>query len=118
MFWEAYWWAAAAWLTPSAGSPFHRNISDSGIGKALIKAALSTMPPECTVHVDTFVEGSPGAGAARRLYESCGFVPGDVWWEGEIVRQRYVRTPRMIDMNPEGASALVPFPRQAGRGLG
>lgn len=81
---------AIRWLAVSSQ---HQRL---GIGKALISTALSAMPPECTVHVDTFVEGSPGAEPARGLYESCGFVPGDVSCEGRIVRQRYVLRPRMI----------------------
>lgn len=72
------------------------NFQRLGVGKALVEAALSTTPLDCTVHVDTFVEGSPGADAARRLYESCGFIPGDIWGEGELVRQRYVRRPRTV----------------------
>jgi GNAT superfamily N-acetyltransferase len=78
---------AIRWLAVSS------NFQRLGIGKLLVEAAISTTPPESTIHVDTFVAGSPGAGAARRLYECCGFIPADIWREGEVVRQRYVRRP-------------------------
>lgn len=64
-----------------------------GVGKSLVKAVIASLPAQVSIHVDTFVTGSPGAGPARRLYESCGFIPGDVWREGDVVRQRYVRWP-------------------------
>ncbi len=79
---------AIRWLAVSS------NFQRLGVGKALVEAALLTTSPACTVHVDTFVDGSPGASAARRLYSSCGFIPGDIWGEGELIRQRYVRRPR------------------------
>lgn len=81
---------AIRWLAVSS------NFRRLGIGKRLVEAAISTTPPESTVHVDTFVAGRPGAGAARQLYESCGFIPGDIWREGEVVRQRYVRRPYSV----------------------
>ncbi|MCB5203760.1 GNAT family N-acetyltransferase [Neorhizobium sp. T786] len=71
---------------------FHR----LGIGKLLLEAAISTTPPESSVYVDTFVAGSPGADAARRLYECCGFFPADIWREGDVVRQRYLRRPYSV----------------------
>jgi GNAT superfamily N-acetyltransferase len=78
---------AIRWLAVST------NFQRLGIGKLLVEAAISTTPPKSTIHVDTFVADSPGAGAARRLYERCGFIPGGIWREGEVVRQRYVRRP-------------------------
>jgi GNAT superfamily N-acetyltransferase len=64
-----------------------------GVGRSLVEAAIANIPAKASIHVDTFVAGSPGAGPARGLYESCGFVPRDVWTQGELVRQRYVRLP-------------------------
>lgn len=64
-----------------------------GVGRSLVEAAIANIPAKAIIHVDTFVTGSPGAGPARRFYESCGFIPRDVWTEGEVVRQRYVRLP-------------------------
>lgn len=81
---------AIRWLAVS--SRFQR----LGIGKALVEAVVSTMPPDSTIQVDTFVAGSPGAGAARGLYEGCGFIPGCIWREGEVVRQRNFRGPYCI----------------------
>ena len=78
---------AIRWLAVS--SEFRR----LGVGKKLVEAALSSVPPDTVVHVDTFVAGSPGAEAAKRLYIGCGFIPMEVWKEGEVVRQRYVRRP-------------------------
>lgn len=79
---------AIRWLAVSS------NFQRQGIGKALVEALLSTIPPKSTIQVDTFVAGSPGADAPRRLYEGCGFVPGCIWREGKVVRQRYFRGPR------------------------
>lgn len=64
-----------------------------GVGKSLVEAAIANIPAQSTIHVDTFVTGSPGAGPARRLYETCGFIPRDIWNEGDVIRQRYVRLP-------------------------
>lgn len=62
-----------------------------GVGKSLVDAAIANIPARASIHVDTFVTGSPGAGPAMGFYESCGFIPRDIWTEGEVVRQRYVR---------------------------
>ena len=78
---------AIRWL---AVTPAFRRL---GVGKSLVEAAITIIPAQVSIHVDTFVTGSPGAGPARRLYESCGFIPGDIWRQGEVVRQRYVRRP-------------------------
>ncbi|RWX36006.1 GNAT family N-acetyltransferase [Rhizobium leguminosarum] len=78
---------AIRWLAVS--SEFRR----LAVGKMLIEAALSSIPSDSTVHVDTFIAGSPGAEATKRLYKGCGFVPLEVWREGEVVRQRYMRPP-------------------------
>ncbi|WP_427149709.1 MULTISPECIES: GNAT family N-acetyltransferase [Rhizobium] len=75
------------WLAVS--SEFRR----LGVGKMLVETALCSIPSDAVVHVDTFVAGSPGAEATKRLYESCGFIPSEVWREGEVVRQRYMRRP-------------------------
>lgn len=78
---------AIRWLAVRSG--FQR----LGVGRSLVEAAIANMPSQVSIHVDTFVAGSPGADPARRLYESCGFIPGDIWREGDMVRQRYVRRP-------------------------
>ncbi|MDC9835153.1 GNAT family N-acetyltransferase [Rhizobium binxianense] len=78
---------AIRWLAVS--SEFQR----LGVGKMLVETALSSIPSDSTVHVDSFVAGSPGAEATKRLYEGCGFIPLEVWREGEVVRQRYMRPP-------------------------
>lgn len=78
---------AIRWLAVRSG--FQR----LGVGKSLVNAAIANIPAQASIHVDTFVTGSPGAGPARGLYESCGFIPHDIWAEGKVVRQRYVRLP-------------------------
>ena len=78
---------AIRWLAVCAG--FQR----LGAGRSLVEAAIANIPAKAIIHVDTFVAGCRGAGPARGLYESCGFIPRDVWTEGEVVRQRYVRLP-------------------------
>ncbi|WP_170973416.1 GNAT family N-acetyltransferase [Rhizobium sp. FKY42] len=64
-----------------------------GVGNSLVNAAIAKIPAQACIYVDTFVAGSPGAVPARKFYENCGFTPRDIWTEGKVVRQRYVRLP-------------------------
>jgi ribosomal protein S18 acetylase RimI-like enzyme len=48
-----------------------------GVGHALVAEALRRYPPPCEVLVDSFGEDSIEGNAARRLYESFGFLPGE-----------------------------------------
>ncbi|WP_082640424.1 GNAT family N-acetyltransferase [Aureimonas sp. N4] len=76
---------AIRWLAVS--SEFRRR----GIGKMLVEAVLSSVLSESIIHVDTFVAGSSGSEADRRLYESCGFSPSEILGEADMIRQRYAR---------------------------
>ncbi|MEZ2220139.1 GNAT family N-acetyltransferase [Rhizobium sp. RCC_161_2] len=76
------------WIRWLAVSREHRR---SGIGRALVERAIAIAPLQSLLQVDTFIEGSAGGAAARRLYESSGFAPGEVWQKDGVVRQRYVR---------------------------
>jgi hypothetical protein len=58
---------------PDFESTLRRNI---GRGTALC-VALRRYPPPCEVLVDSFGEDSIEGNAARRLYESFGFLPGE-----------------------------------------
>lgn len=64
-----------------------------GIGRRLIETAIMLAPPYCHIYVDTFTKETTGGLAARRIYESCGFVPGEVWANEDMVRQRFIRAP-------------------------
>ncbi|WP_039974944.1 GNAT family N-acetyltransferase [Rhizobium sp. AP16] len=76
------------WIRWLAVSREHRR---SGVGRALVERAIATAPLQSRLQVDTFIEGSVGGAAARRLYESTGFTPGEIWQKDGVVRQRYVR---------------------------
>jgi ribosomal protein S18 acetylase RimI-like enzyme len=54
----------------------------SGVGHALVAAALRRCLPPCEVLVDTFGEDNTEGYPARRLYESFGFVPGEYLPDG------------------------------------
>ncbi|CAD7033523.1 GNAT family N-acetyltransferase [Pseudorhizobium endolithicum] len=75
------------WLAVSSE---HRR---SGIGRMLVEMAIAAIPSDSFIYVDTFAKGTPGAVAADRLYRKCGFAPTEVWREGSLVRQRYMRRP-------------------------
>ncbi|MGR9470613.1 GNAT family N-acetyltransferase [Rhizobium leguminosarum] len=78
------------WIRWLAVSSEHRRL---GVGRMLVKTAISFIPANSSIYVDSFVEGSIGADAANRLYESCGFAPTEVWQIDDLIRQRYVRPP-------------------------
>lgn len=63
----------------------------SGVGAALVEAALGDMPRPCEVTVDTFGDDNPAGRPARRLYERFGFVPAEVLEHGPEggTRQRF-----------------------------
>lgn len=75
------------WLAVSFG---YRRL---GIGKMLLGASLDRIPDESLIYVDTFIDGHSGAGAADRLYRSCGFEPVGVTIIDGDRRQRYARRP-------------------------
>jgi GNAT superfamily N-acetyltransferase len=68
-----------------------------GIGRKLMEAAISAVPPGSFLNVDTFAEGHPGGAQAGRLYESYGFVATELVNVGGQVRQRYRRPPSTSD---------------------
>ncbi|MBB5663482.1 GNAT superfamily N-acetyltransferase [Rhizobium leguminosarum] len=78
------------WIRWLAVSSEHRRL---GVGRMLTETAISVIPANSSIYVDTFVGGSVGADASNHLYESCGFAPTEVWQVDELVRQRYVRPP-------------------------
>jgi ribosomal protein S18 acetylase RimI-like enzyme len=81
------------WIRWLAVSAEHRRL---GIGRTLAETAISVIPANSSIYVDTFVEGSAGAGAANRLYESCGFAPTEVRQIDGFVRQRFMRPPSVV----------------------
>ncbi len=62
-----------------------------GIGAALLRHVLALWPGPCTISLATFGADNPAGRAARRLYESHGFVPGAMLPQGPEggTRQRY-----------------------------
>ncbi|MGY5802709.1 GNAT family N-acetyltransferase [Rhizobium sp. LEGMi12c] len=64
-----------------------------GIGRRLIETAITHVPAYCSICVDTFTKETTGGLAARRIYESCGFIPGEIWANEDMVRQRFIRAP-------------------------
>ncbi|MGM4986496.1 GNAT family N-acetyltransferase [Rhizobium sp. 11_C7_N12_5] len=64
-----------------------------GIGRTLVKTAITKALANSVIYVDTFAEGSAGAEAAAGLYRSCCFKPTEIWTRDGVTRQRYARKP-------------------------
>lgn len=64
-----------------------------GVGRTLVEKAISAVPANSPIYVDTFVGESAEADAANRFYQTCGFAPAEVWQVDDLLRQRYVRPP-------------------------
>jgi ribosomal protein S18 acetylase RimI-like enzyme len=60
-----------------------------GVGRSLVEHGLRLITPPATVEVVTFVAEQSGGAAARRFYESLGFVAAEViaWGADALPRQ-------------------------------
>jgi ribosomal protein S18 acetylase RimI-like enzyme len=78
-----------------------------GIGHALVEGFLKTIEPPAEISLLTFCENAPDGAAARHLYESMGFLPGEMVFAAETngaVRQRFRK--RLPD-SPMSKSTLL-----------
>ncbi|MCJ7996589.1 GNAT family N-acetyltransferase [Rhizobium cremeum] len=78
------------WIRWLAVSSEYRRL---GVGRMLVEKAISVIPANSSIYVDTFVGGSAEADAANRFYQTCGFAPTEVCQMNDLPRQRYMRPP-------------------------